>query len=353
VDAPVSDIPAQIEGERSVSSVTTARRWMTRRQKGALIIVAALSVCALLMFSGSGKKRQQREYVAPLKVGTADRIVAPLDPRPEQAAAFQIPPPLPQPVQQPVQLTQEPRAEVHPPSLFAYKASAPAQAAPASVSGVQPAAAQDGPMAAALKPTVLEGSMATVLPHPEMTIVAGRNIPCTMETAIDSQLPGFATCRIPEDIVGDRDGVVLLDRGTRVFGQVKTEMAQNGAKRVFVLWTRATTPNGVAIALASPATDALGRSGIEGDVDTHWRERFGTALLFSVIEGAASMASSALSGGFSLHGPASAATEVLRGNMNIPPTITVHQGESIGLMVARDLSFENVYNLALTSGRRR
>ncbi len=55
-----------------------------------------------------------------------------------------------------------------------------------------------------------------------------------------------------------------------------------------MLWNRAKTPNGIIITLASPATDALGRSGMDGDIDNHWFERIGSALLVSIVKDATS-----------------------------------------------------------------
>ena len=74
-----------------------------------------------------------------------------------------------------------------------------------------------------------------------------------------------------------------------------------GSERLFVLWSEARTPAGVIVELASPGTDALGRSGVTGVVDTHFAARFGAAILISLIDaGTAALVASQSNGGSSV-----------------------------------------------------
>ncbi|MGH6911581.1 MAG: TrbI/VirB10 family protein, partial [Phenylobacterium sp.] len=107
---------------------------------------------------------------------------------------------------------------------------------------------------------------ATRLPNRNFLIVAGSAIPCLLQTAMDTATPGYVSCLIPRDVLSDTGGVVLLEKGTKVLGEYRSSLKQ-GQKRLFVLWTRAVTPAGVAIRLESPAADALGRAGFDGDLD--------------------------------------------------------------------------------------
>jgi type IV secretion system protein VirB10 len=103
------------------------------------------------------------------------------------------------------------------------------------------------------------------------------------------------------------------------------------------------------VPLASPGTDELGRSGLSGDVNRHFFQRFGAAILISVINGAVQAAvTSGNSGGTVIYNPSGSQdvlTEVLKSTVNIPPTVTKNQGERIQIFVARDLDFRSVYEL--------
>lgn len=190
---------------------------------------------------------------------------------------------------------------------------------------------------------------ATMLSTQRLLLPRGAFLDCTLETAIDSTLAGLTTCITAFDTFSADGTVVLLERGTKLVGEMRSQV-QQGTARVFVLWTEARTPKGILVALASPSTDALGRSGIGGTVDRHFADRFGAAILVSVINGAIqSMVNrSQQSGGTVILNPSGAgdvATEVLRNTLSIPPTVRIPPGERIQVLVARDLDFRNVYSL--------
>jgi type IV secretion system protein VirB10 len=149
--------------------------------------------------------------------------------------------------------------------------------------------------------------------------------------------------------------VVLLERGTKLVGETRGQVRQ-GAARLFVLWTEARTPTGVIVPLASPGTDELGRSGLPGEVDRHFWDRFGAAILVSVINGGVQAAvQSKSNGGTVIVDPSTSRdvmTEVLKSTIDIPPTVTKANGDRIQVLVARDLDFRSVYELRpATAGR--
>ena len=108
-------------------------------------------------------------------------------------------------------------------------------------------------------------------------VAQGTSIPCVLETAMQSDQPGFVSCVISRDVLSDNGRVVLMEKGTHVVGEYRGGMSQ-GQSRLHVMWSRAKTPEGVVVTLASAATDALGRAGVGGTIDNHWWERFGSAV---------------------------------------------------------------------------
>lgn len=179
-------------------------------------------------------------------------------------------------------------------------------------------------------------------------VTAGAIIPCTLQTAMDSTVPGYTTCIIPRDIYSDNGRVVLLEKGTRVFGEYQSGL-QRGQNRLFAMWTRAVTPRGVAIDIASPASDSLGRAGITGKIDRFFWQRFGAALLFSVLDAGGQIAGQAVSpqGSTVFRTPGETTSSVLSDTQQIRPIVRVNQGTELAITVAKDFDFSQVYGLGL------
>ncbi|TCU06314.1 type IV secretion system protein VirB10 [Rhizobium sullae] len=208
-----------------------------------------------------------------------------------------------------------------------------------------------------LAPTQLQGSRAGMLGDRDFIVAMGTSIPCVLETALSSDQPGFASCVINRDVLSDNGRVVLMEKGTQIVGEYRGGL-RRGQKRLFVLWNRAKTPKGVIVTLASPATDPLGRAGLDGHVDTHWWERFGSAILLSIVGDATSYASSRLQDGDveaqnTTSAGQQAAAIAVEQSINIPPRLQKHQGELVLIFVARDLDFSGVYRLRVTEPRNR
>ncbi len=174
----------------------------------------------------------------------------------------------------------------------------------------------------------------TPMADPSMTVVQGTLISAVLETAINSDVPGYARAVVSQDVRSFDGSRILIPRSSRLIGEYKA-MSSAGQRRVHLIWTRLVRPDGVSIQLASPATDSSGRAGVGGKVNSHFFGRLGSALLSSVI-GAANPFSRGAT--VVVAGGETAASGVLQ-NGQRPATVKVSQGEPVRVFAARDLVF--------------
>ena len=186
---------------------------------------------------------------------------------------------------------------------------------------------------------------ATRLKDVASTASQGTVIPAVLETAIDSDVPGFARAVISQDVRGFDGTKVLIPRGSKLIGQYRSGVAQ-GQTRAFVVWSRILTPDGVSIDVGSPSTDPLGRGGLSGETDTHFLERFGSAILLSVITSGLDALSQTQGSTDITIGSSTQANQVasvaLQKQIDIPPTIKVPQGTPLQVFLAKDLDFSTL-----------
>lgn len=208
-----------------------------------------------------------------------------------------------------------------------------------------------GKLGGLLKPLSTGDRSASVIKDRNLTMAKGTFIECLLETRVDTTVPGMTSCVIPRDIYSENGKVLLVEKGSKVVGEYQGSV-ENGLNRIFVLWTRIKTPNGVLIGLDSPSTDFLGGAGMTGKINNHWFKRFGSALMFSMVQdGFSYLANKGVSnnGGVIYQNSQESADKIIEEAMkatgNIPPTLTKNQGERIGIFVGRDLYFGDVYAL--------
>jgi type IV secretion system protein VirB10 len=204
------------------------------------------------------------------------------------------------------------------------------------VTGETPAMLGGGSNVAANEQSDTAAARSTRMADPTNTVVQGTLIPAVLETAINSDLPGYARAVVSHDIRSFDGQRVLIPRSSRLIGEYKTGLAA-GQKRAYLLWTRLVRPDGVSVALASPAVDISGQAGITGKVNDHFFQRFGSAILLSIIGGAGSL----VSGGSTVvvAGSQNAASVAAQHDSQRPPTIRVRPGEPVRVFTARDLIF--------------
>ena len=180
---------------------------------------------------------------------------------------------------------------------------------------------------------------AATLRNPKTTVPQGALIAAVLETAINSDLPGFVRAVVSRDVLSFDGTKVLIPRGSRLIGQYRSEVAI-GQSRAFVVWTRLLRPDGVSVQLASPATDTLGRAGLAGRVDRHYLQRYGPSLLSTAVSAALD---NRQSNQLVIGTAQNSAGGALSSGEAIKPTVIVKQGTAIQVFVARDLDFSLNY----------
>lgn len=217
------------------------------------------------------------------------------------------------------------------------------------------------------------------LERPDAIIPQGTIMHGVLETAIQSDLPGVIRGTVSEDVWSLDGRRVLIPKGSRLIGEYRSGIA-TGQTRVLIAWNRVYTGSGISVQLGSTGADSLGRAGMTGVVDKHNLERFGSAILLTVLGGvsqyiatlgqapespsvsvttidpvtgavvttttdgnsqqndARSIAAQSASQSLS-----DIAGQALEENFNIAPTILIDQGERIIVMVRQDLDFSELY----------
>lgn len=229
----------------------------------------------------------------------------------------------------------------------APRVAAPVTYPPATVRPIEPAPSyetprqlperQDNPLTANASERVKAGRLAS----PSLTVPQGTVIPAVLETALDSTRPGAARALVQRNVYGFDGTRVLIPRGSRLYGEYEADLG-SGQKRAGVKWTRLLRPDGVTIALDSPASDPLGRAGVKGKVDSKFLQRFGGALLQSVLDVGVGVATRRATDGVIVALPGSTQNLNVTDPAAIKPTLTVKQGTSVSVFVARDLDFSGV-----------
>ena len=188
-------------------------------------------------------------------------------------------------------------------------------------------------------------SAASVIARPGHTILQGTIVEATLETAIDSSLPGQISAVVNRPVWSFDQSRVLIPQGSRLFGSYSSNVSL-AQSRILVGWTRLVTPEGQSVELAAFGTDEQGRSGVTGDVNSRFGARFGSSALLSIIGSGPAL----IAAGQDSRIGADAAQQIGENFTNttnaiigdyasLPPIISVQPGAAVSVIVDRDLEF--------------
>ncbi|WP_296739798.1 TrbI/VirB10 family protein [Mesorhizobium sp.] len=184
-------------------------------------------------------------------------------------------------------------------------------------------------------------------PASPFVLQAGAVISAALITGIRSELPGQITAQVTENIYDSPTGrILLVPQGTRVIGQYDNNV-QFGQRRVLLVWNRLILPNGRSIVLErQPGADGQGYAGLEDGVDYHWWDLAKAAGLSTLLSVGAELAiddENALLRAIRNGGQDTinnAGQQIIRRQLNVPPTLTIRPGFPVRIVVTRDLVFE-------------
>lgn len=173
-------------------------------------------------------------------------------------------------------------------------------------------------------------------------------LPCTVETVINSDVPGFFTCRVSTNIWDTATGRhLLVPQGSTVLGHDQSQDLIFGNTRLPTVSLTLTLPDGRSVDLGqAPVTDQLGVAGLTGDVDNHWMRLIGAVFVGGALRGGQQAIQTAVAGAGGVGQVAAGISSV--GNqvtsqrigraLDTRPTITVHAGQLGNVLLIKPLS---------------
>ncbi|EES1498571.1 TrbI/VirB10 family protein [Escherichia coli] len=192
--------------------------------------------------------------------------------------------------------------------------------------------------------------------NPDLYIPENTPISCALTRRFVSDVAGKLQCVLTDDVYSASKKTRLLDKGSTASLVYKTGMLNHGQARVFVMATKIRTQQPPFMDIPLVDTDAageLGEAGVDGWIDTHFKDRFLGAAMLGMIPDIANAATDNVASTDrntdytqnSREAFAELAKTAFENSVNIPPTIYKNQGEIITLITGRDIDFSKVYTL--------
>ncbi|WP_297879984.1 TrbI/VirB10 family protein [uncultured Campylobacter sp.] len=183
-------------------------------------------------------------------------------------------------------------------------------------------------------------------------IKAGWTIPAILITGINSDLPGQILAQVSQNVYDTATGeYLLIPQGTKVVGAYSSNIIY-GQSRILIAWNKLIFPNGDTLDIENmQGTSPDGYSGFTDQVDNHYFRIFGSAFLMSAITAGISLADhsntnsnketnadKAIAAAIQQMG--AVASEMIRKNMNISPTLEIRPGYKFNIFVTKDIVLE-------------
>lgn len=185
-------------------------------------------------------------------------------------------------------------------------------------------------------------------------------MPAVLSAGINSDLPGQTTALVRRNVYDSRTGrFLLIPQGSRLVGEYDSRVAF-GQNRVFVAWNRLIFPDGRSLDLGRmQGVDLSAAAGLRDKVNNHFVRTFGSALLIAAVSAGVQLSQPENDGNFQSNPTPSqlaaaavgqelgrVASEYLRRNLDVRPTIEVRPGYELNVEVTADLDLPGPYEQA-------
>lgn len=196
--------------------------------------------------------------------------------------------------------------------------------------------------------------------NPDLLLPKGSYIGCSLDTRFVSSIQGSTSCTVSQNIYSSNGNVLLIEKGSKIFGTYKGDNANDGTSRYFVIWQEIRTPNHLRIPVNSGSSDELGGAGLEGEIDHKWMMRFGSSIMLSAIDDMWNVLAYNLTNKNnssnnidytenSRENAKNISSIALEKFINIKPTVYKQHGDLVGVYVNRDVDFSKVYKVSKKS----
>jgi len=173
-------------------------------------------------------------------------------------------------------------------------------------------------------------------------------LPCVVETAINSDVEGYLTCRVSTNVYDTATGRhLLVPQGSTILGHDQSQQLLYGNERLPTVSLTLALPDGRSVDLGhAPITDQQGVAGLTGDVNNHWWRLFGAIFIGGALRGGVqalqTATAQAAGAGQVAAGYGSVVNQAMSPRLgralDTRPTITVEAGQLAHVILIKPLS---------------
>jgi type IV secretory pathway VirB10-like protein len=199
---------------------------------------------------------------------------------------------------------------------------------------------------------------------PEYVLAPGTWIPCSVEPEMNSEVEGYFTAKVNQNVYDTKTGArLLIPQGSTILGHDQSNDLVWGNERMNTISLTLSLPDGRSADLGkAPVTDQAGMAGLTGDVDQHYWRLFSAVFIGGALKGGMQAMPTAMGPGAGAGQVASgiatygnqATSRVVGRALDTRPTITGHAGQLCQVLLVKPVALPAMWQGATpttTAGR--